>query len=163
MKWGWGMEGIESLLKSVAKTVEEWVARAYDSKGEDSFQRVVHVQEGVAYATNRRRMHWGATTFPDGVYDPDFYAVEYDGKTLDFKTFLPDWAEFTAARFDSIEDAGIGSKGEALVSIAGAALVNKEWLLEAMNGCYGEVFYAKHRVAGASPFGHYMIAQVRDV
>lgn len=163
MKWGRGMEFVESLFEPVAKTVEEWVARAYDSEGKDPFQRVVHVQGGVAYATNRRRMHWGATTFPNGVYGPDFYAVEYDASTPDFPSKVPDWKEFQPCALDTIEDAGIGPNGEALVSIQNGPRIIKSWLLEAMNGHLSHVWIGEDRVAGASQFGHFMIAPVRDV
>ena len=106
-------------------------------------------------------MHWGKTEFPDGVYDPlSFMATRLDTPARNFANYVPDWAEFTEARFDRIEDASPGPKGEATVRIAGEACVNKVWLIEAMNGYLGNVWYAPYRVAGVSTFGHFMIAQI---
>ncbi len=150
-------------VSNVAITAEDWVARAVEPKSSSAWTHFVHVQEGIAYATNRRRMHWGATVFPDGTYDPaSFMPTQFDGEAPDFVRYLPDWAEFIEARIDGIEDASPGPKGEAIICVGGEALVNKIWLLEAMNGKPDRVFVAPHRVAGVGTFGHFMIAQVSN-
>ena len=150
-------------IPNAAITVEEWIARAANPSNEgDPFTRVVHVQNGIAYATNRRRMHWGETVFPDGVYDPaSFMPTQFDEDAPDFVKFLPDWADFTDTRISDIEDASPGPKGESEVRIADGENVNKTWLLEAMNGKPFRLMIGPHRVAGVGQFGHFMIAHIK--
>ncbi|MCH7909415.1 MAG: hypothetical protein IIB38_07345 [Candidatus Hydrogenedentes bacterium] len=151
-------------IPNVAFTAEEWIARASNpwNKG-DAFTRLVHVQDGIAFATNRRRMHWGKTVFPDGTYDPaSFTPTEFHGNHIPvFSEHLPDWAEFTDTRIGEIKNASPGPEGEDVVHIVDEMYINKTWLLEAMNGNPFRLMIGPNRVAGVGSFGHFMIAQIK--
>lgn len=67
---------------------EQWVALACgDPKCTPPFTRFLHVIDGIAYGTDRKRVHCAPTQFPDGVYDPvTFMPAEYKGFVVDFAT-----------------------------------------------------------------------------
>ena len=50
---------------------ESWIIRAFGMKDKvHQCVRYIHVVDGIAYGTDSYRMHWAATKFPDGAYDP---------------------------------------------------------------------------------------------
>lgn len=160
------------VCESIAATAEEWVGKAClkgKTRKEDAFLNYAHVIDGVAHGSNRARLHWAETSFPNGVYDPvSWMPIKYEGSALDWDRFKfnkikPDFSTYTHAPVEAIMDAGIGPRGEACVRIAEVAIVNKIWLLEAMNGYLDQgVYYRSARVAGVSNFGYFLIAQIVD-
>lgn len=160
------------ICKSIAATAEEWVAKAClkgKTRKEDAFLNYAHVIDGVAHGSNRARLHWAPSNFPDGVYDPvSWMPIQYEGSILDwdrskFNKVKPDFSTYTHAPVEVIVEKGWGPKAEPCFEIAEAAIVNKVWLLEAMNGYLDQgVYYRSARVAGVSNFGYFLIAQIVD-
>lgn len=156
--------------ENIAATAEEWVAKAClkgKTRKERAFLNYAHVIDGVAHGSNGARLHWAETSFPDGVYDPtSWMPIQYEGSILDWdrsklKDVKPDFSTFTHAPVEAIVEHGWGPKVEACFEIAEAAIVNKAWLLEAMNGYFDQgVYYRSARVAGVSNFGYFLLAQI---
>lgn len=159
------------ICENIATTPEEWVAKACETgETKRAFLKYTHVINGIAYASDARRMHWAESNFPDGVYDPiSWMPVPYMGSAIDwdrikFEKLKPDFTTYTNVSIEAVENCGLGPNSEECLKIAGTIRIRKSYLLDAMNGYLDAgVYYRSARVAGVSTFGHFIIAQISPV
>lgn len=155
---------MDTILEEIT-TAENWVALAVGKPDEKrTFLRYLHAVDGIMYGTNAMRMHYAETQFPDGIYDPVSFMPVREAAPFpapDWEKYTPVFETFQWTPADAIEEAALGPTGEATLRLSPEVVVNKTWLLEAMNGKLdGGVFFhpEDRRVAGMSNFGYFMLA-----
>ena len=81
------------------KTAWDWVARAANPKNVRPYCQAVFVKDGLAYATDGRRIHAAPTDLPDGAYNAagDQVSVDVDLDRLPHTRIIPDPRRLTPA------------------------------------------------------------------
>lgn len=151
---------IETLPETrIAQTAEQWVMKALGSKG---FCKFLHVNAGRMIATDRHRLHWAPTVFPDGMYTRDFMPADYAGDVPNFEPFL----SAVSADGVTLEEMYIGYEGAKNLEYArvpDGPAVRLQYLADAMNGRRDCVLLNNlTSLNGVSEFGNFIIAPFSD-
>jgi hypothetical protein len=172
-------EQIDSLLRyfapalpKVAKTAEQWVAKAVNPNEGRDYLRYVYVSNGVACGSDGYRVHRCRTTWPDGYYDPKTQLlVDFKPESVGF----PEVDRFFYRRGKglvcSLEDLETGAfavetgKRKELIEykrVPEGVAVNRKYLMDATNGAEtGEVYDGGPQMLGVNEFGEWVIQGVR--
>lgn len=146
-------------LPKVAKTAEQWVAKACDGKHIKECYNFMYVNNNVAYGMNGHRLHWCDTLLKDGYYDP---------KTLlpvDCKDEYPDVSRFMLDKSDDLLKADLQTVSEIREKIHCYNLnghhFQQSYINDALNGLNTIAYnITDNRLWSQCPFGQFVIASV---
>jgi hypothetical protein len=149
------------------KTPLQWVAKACAGKKEVRYYlQYVHVESGVAYASDGHRLHWCDTELSDGYYDcATLLSCDVDGRYPDVKRVIP--GELSGRDFDAGGEAVSvtrDKKGRQLrhVKTQGAPHIDESYWLQALAGDDGATYSCDEtRVRGRNRFGEFVISGMR--
>jgi len=154
----------------IPETPEEWVGLAC-GKSDKPFTDYIHVQDGIAYGTDKRRMHWAASMFPDGCYDPVcFTPVSGVGAVPDFNDVIVESIDYGASTPVNKERmtvvyAGLPERQCYRVPGGGPDYpIDQVAVGGGLNGSKHMVCETggDRRLIGASEFGSFIVMRVRD-
>lgn len=148
------------------KAAVDWIAKAAadPNKEKRKFLHYVHVFDGVGYASDGARAHWGPVDLADGAYWPcGMIPAESDGDCREIFGRLTSRSLPLEGRLEFTER-GIQTKHKTTYrQVPGAVAVNEKFLLEAIRKTEpeGEVKFGPDHMAGEHDFGKWLIAGIR--
>lgn len=154
----------------IPETPEEWAGLAC-GKSDKKFTEYMHVQDGIAYGTDKRRMHWGPSVFPDGCYDPVCFTPVSDVKEVpDFETIVVESIQYDTLSPVSIESMKVVYEGipqRQCYRVPGGGPDYPIGHISIGRGLKGAdlVLYengGKYRIIGTSEFGSYIVMRVSE-